>query len=819
MSIPANFAHLQQSPVMLPGGHKMVPIKLVTLPKQTGGQLQTIPIGNATSNRSSPNLLEAVNIVANAGSRSSSPKTTLIGNSVQSTPLNLSSMSLPVGSNLHFVPISVSSASGTTGNVKVLMTQPIKMQQAGIPQSMVVKSVLMGNQPTTIRVIRPANRQDPISIQTLIKQPEQQPKKDILRPKSDIPATIAASAASMVVKNEFTVQTEPLFKKLDGVEIVDTGSPLNNDELPFEADIIHDEKDLADVLAAEAKNEIIPVENCTNFHVGIKTSSNVNPSTTKVSSGSAGVSSMNAGTSSTVVHNHVSTTKKVPNSNKEELPTPDSPVAVMRVTSPLFTYSAKVSNSRSSVSRSPIPLEPDGPDLHGEDPEIINSFLRSSTNSRLHVKSTTTNNSTDTKITSSDVLPDHTYNMSAGMNCNANNIEQELSIEIPPMELEGTGLSPSQNPPEEKRCTRSTRSNTRLSPDITAFMSDTPKPTKLSAKPDSLSLKNSPKPSPTGSLKVLSPTPSSLTITPSTSTRSSPILHNQHQVNASNAAATINAVALGIIDKIQGNSTGSNAKNSRLLKQSGANKRKRQESDSSSASRDENIEEKAEIDLNSRPGKRKCSENAAEMIKVCIGVEDSPKRNVSTVKKTDETKVKETKGKRTMATVAEDDDDVDSEKSFPRGRSERSSRESSEDRSSSRGSSAQRIVSSEKSKPGKEEEVQKELKTSRLNSRTGKDSVAKSKNQSGRVSPHQSSTPAKKAKLSGKVTAKRPNRPNSKDKSPLTPAKTRTNVRKDIVTSQAAVEKNATTTPSANPENENARRKTRSSAAGKRHAT
>ncbi|CAL8131690.1 unnamed protein product [Orchesella dallaii] len=809
MSIPASFAHLQQSPVMLPGGHKMVPIKLLTLPKQSGGQLQTIPIGNATSNRSSPNLLEAVNIVANAGSRSSSPKTTLIGNSVQSTPLNLSSMSLPVGSNLHFVPISVSSASGTTGNVKVLMTQPIKMQQSGIPQSMVVKSVLMGSQPTTIRVIRPGNLQEPISIQTLVKQSEQ-PPKEMTRPKLDIPAAVCTT-----VKNDFTVQTEPLFKKLDGVEIVETGSPLNNDDLPFEADIIHDEKDLADVLAAEAKNEIIPVENCTNFHVEIKTSNDGKIRTGK-DIASAGMSAGKVGTS-TVAQNHVSS-KKLPNVTKEEIPTPESPVPVMRVTSPLFTYSSKVSNNRSSVSRSPTLVEPESPDLHGEDPEIINSFLRSSSQSRLHTKPTL-NNSTDVKIPSSDSLPDHTYNMSAGMNCNANNIEQELSIEIPPMELEVAGLSPSQNPPEEKRCTRSTRSNTRLSPDITAFMSDTPKPTKLSVKPDSLSLKNSPKPSPTGSLKVLSPTPSSLTITPSTSTRSSPILHNQHQVNANNAAATINAVALGIIDKIQGNSTGMNAKNSRLLKQSGANKRKRQESDSSSASRDENVEEKTEIDLNSRPGKRKCSENAAEMIKVCIGVEDSPKRNASTVKKTDETKVKESKGKRTMATVAEDDDDIDSEVSISRGRSERSSRESSEDRSSSRGSSAQRIVSSEKSKPGKEEEVQKEVKTSRLNSRTGKESITKSKNQSGRLSPHQSSTPAKKAKESGKGSAKRPNRPNSKDKSPLTPAKTRTNVRKDIVTNQATIEKNTTATPSANPENENARRKTRSSAAGKRHAT
>lgn len=64
-----------------------------------------------------------------------------------------------------------------------------------------------------------------------------------------------------------------------------------------------------------------------------------------------------------------------------------------------------------------------------------------------------------------------------------------------------------------------------------------------------------------------------------------------------------------------------------------------------------------------------------------------------------------------LATVVEDDDDVDSEVSLSRGRSGRSSRESSEDRSSSRGSSAQRVVTTtEKPKSAKEEEPTKELK-------------------------------------------------------------------------------------------------------------
>lgn len=637
VSIPANFAQLQQSPMVLPGGHKMVPIKLVTLPKQSSGQLQTIPLGSGTPNRSSPNLLEAVNIVANAGSRSSSPKTTLIGSTGQPTPLNLSSMSLPVGGNLHFVPISVSSATGTTGNVKVLMTQPIKMQQAGLSQSMVVKSVLMGNQPTTIRVIRPGSLPEPISLQSLIRPTHGQGLVNKpVNPKSDIPKT-----DSSVKKSEFTIQSDSLFKKLDGVEIVDTGSPLNNDELPFEADIIHDEKDLADVLAAEAKNDTIPSENCINFH------------TTEVKAVVTATEKQKpkpkpALVSVSCIPNHVAS-KKLVSVSRVEASTSVSPAPVMRVASPHFTYSSssKASREPAPTARSPSPL---GPDLHGEDEEIINSFSLSPSQPRLSPQNKPHSfDSNDIKASRSD----HTYGMRAAgemTNCdNSNSLGQELSIEIPPIDME-VALSPSQNPPEGKRCTRSTRSNPRLSPDITAFVSETSKPNKLAAKVDLMALRSSPKPSPTGSLKVLSPTPSSLTITPSTSTRSSPILHNQHQINANNAAATINAVAMGIIDKIQGNATAQNLKNSRISKLAGTNKRKRQESDSSSASRDENIEDKTEIDLNSRPGKRKCSENAAEMIKVCIGVEDSPKRNSSTlIKKTEETKTKDGKGKKTMS--------------------------------------------------------------------------------------------------------------------------------------------------------------------------
>lgn len=628
-SIPANFAHLQQSQVVLPGGNKMIPIKLVTLQKKSGEQIQTIPLGAGTPNRASPNLLEAVNIVANAGSRSSSPKTTLIGNTVQH---------LSTGGNLHFLPISVSSASGTnvTGNVKVLMTQPIKMsQQSGLSQSMVLNSVLMGNQPTTIRVIRPSNLpsslQEPIAFRQVLKPAaDQSAAKKVVKPETPL-----ANAAS---KPEHSIQSESLFKKLDGVEIVDTGSPLNNDDLPFEADIIHDEKDLADVLAAEAKAESFQSENCTKAADGKGTVARGNHSKIIPET----VSSVAA------VENHVSS-KKLLSISRTDTSTLDSPVSVMRVTSPLYTYSAAPkTRDQVQVSQTPSPVVPD---LHGEDEEIINSFSRSPSQPRLSPQVKPDMVSNDMKSADSDVISDHSYGLSSNSaisNCdNANSLGQELSIEIPPMDME-VALSPSQNPPEGKRCTRSTRSNPRLSPDITAFVSET-KSNKVSNKVDLMSLRSSPKPSPTGSLKVLSPTPSSLTITPSTSTRSSPILHNQHQINANNAAATINAVAMGIIDKIQGNATAQNAKNSRISKLSGTNKRKRQESDSSSASRDENLEDKAEIDLNSRPGKRKCSENAAEMIKVCIGVEDSPKRNSSTVLKKDEVKSKDGKGKKGMS--------------------------------------------------------------------------------------------------------------------------------------------------------------------------
>lgn len=103
------------------------------------------------------------------------------------------------------------------------------------------------------------------------------------------------------------------------------------------------------------------------------------------------------------------------------------------------------------------------------------------------------------------------------------------------------------------------------------------------------------------------------------------------------------------LEKISSHLTNNTGKGGNSLKATNS-KRKRQESDSSSnTSKDENNEEKVEIDLNSRPGKRRCSENAAELIKACIGVEDTPKRNSMLIKRMEESnKLKEAKLKKAM---------------------------------------------------------------------------------------------------------------------------------------------------------------------------
>jgi hypothetical protein len=341
-----------------------------------------------------------------------------------------------------------------------------------------------------------------------------------------------------------------------------------SEEFPFEADIIHDEKDLVDVLAA-AEQEII--------------ASNSNQNQNGIGGHEEG---------------------------------PDSPPPVPRsLSSPRYTYSSR---------RSPSPPN----DIHGEDQEIIDSFSEPQDENENESES-------DEKP---ELLSDHTYVV-------GNNRGIDSKEKPPPTNLEELSIEiPTEPEPEEKKPTRSTRSNTRIvSPDITAFTpsrSDTPKPLQAPTKKaepgggGSL-MRNSPKPSPTGSLKLLSPSVSgSGGHQSSSSARSSPI---------PNSGLVLNSTGLG------SHSHSTNASNSKSRGGGGlVNKRKRQESDSSSTSKEE--EPKVElIDLNSRPGKRRCSENAAELIKACIGIEDTPKRNTLLIKRLEEAnKLKEAKNKKAM---------------------------------------------------------------------------------------------------------------------------------------------------------------------------
>ncbi|CAG7629669.1 unnamed protein product [Allacma fusca] len=832
--------HHQSAITVLPSGHKMVPIKLVTIPKQNQAQL---PLQSVVgTNRSSPTILEHVNLVA-ATSRSSSPnspKPKIHGNAVQSSPLNLSSVT---GGNLHLVPISVSSSSatGTASPVKVLVSSPMKMQP-NLLQSMMVKGqIVMANQsqthhhPTTIRVVRPLISQD-------YEPPKLEPLENKLQlnPSPREPVVESGSSRaqqqqlqqplgaihSVMTAGDISGDKNSIYERADGVQVLDT-EDTNDDELfPFEADIIHDEKDLADVLADEnvrvSENgidldsldgpyDLTKVGSESSRHASSNRDAHSFRSYSQLKEETCHNSNYNTSVSKDITPSAPAEASSTSGTSEDpELDKIDSPIPAIRASSPLYTYSNRSARNSHSTSESRSPSPPE-PDVHGEDQEIIDCLSRSPSQPKLSPQnkplSGVENDNDYGSPTKPDLHPDHNYGLGGGRdNSSAPTLEQ-LSIEIPPVDL--MAMSPAAATEDSRKHTRSTRSNTRLvSPDITAFRSDTPKPTKFTNKPDALVLRNSPKPSPTGSMKTHSPGLGG--IQPSTSAQASPV-PNQLAVNSNSGIHPItgrnspNIIASSL--STRGTAAGATAF---------INKRKRQESDSSNASKDENSEEnKIDIDLNSRPGKRRCSENAAELIKACIGVEDTPKRNSSLIKKMElqDNKAKDAasgKGKKPMMSVVveEAEDDLESVDLLNRGRSGgRSSRGSSEDRSSSRGSSVHRNTVTPK--PNKEEENKDAKANSRVNNRTvsSKEMSNKSKG-SGRDSP--SSNLIKKDDSKQSSIGRRSNRnAPSKEKSPLALAKTRTNFRKEPVTS--GVEKPAT--PSTSPENGNPRRKTRSSVA------
>lgn len=485
---------------VLPGGHKMVPVKVLTMPSGSGSPSQQ-------------QLLDAVNLVSSSG-RSGSP--------IMHAKLHTSGIS----GGVHLVPISMVSSSGSGNPMKVLVSSPVKMMMGGNQTIRVMRPIMSSFQHSSLPQSPLASSSDVGSARSEMDLASEVEKPSEDSSKKEKSEDGDEKVVSKTQSKKEDCKPEELFDNLEGVELLQDEAEVEED-LPFEADIIHDEKDLADVLASETPPPPI-LENGLDDR-------------------------MDHGSSS------------------EDLPMP-----TIRSFSPRYTYSS-MSNShrRGSVNRSP----------DADDQEVIDSFSGSPSRPKL---SPQTVGGLNKNSSSTSILSDHTYS----------NATEELSIEIPAAENTNTNK-------------RNTRSNTRLvSPDITAFRSETPKLQKFTGKPDPGILKNSPKPSPTGSLKLSSPCVSGSggCSSGNTSARSSPVLEKEKTVAG---------------------------------KKGVSGKRKRQGSESSTASKDEIPEEtanngKPDPDVNSRPGKRRCSENAAELIKACIGAEDTPKKNVSLLKKVEE---------------------------------------------------------------------------------------------------------------------------------------------------------------------------------------
>lgn len=606
--------HGHPTVTVLPSGHKVVPIKLVTIPRNHQAPMASLI--RSPLNRSSPNFIDAMRSSAFRNVRTSS---------VQGTPLNISAMQMGVAGsgNVTLVPISAvpSNVQIQQNPVKLLVSTPLK-GQPNLLKSVVVKSMVVGGNSnnalcggTSVRVIRPdASSCSPGNGGELIHSSGSKPLN--LEPsKLDPPGAISVDLPQKLSEQKLLHETlgvrktesvNTLYKGMQGVELLDTSlSDMNEQGVHFHADIIHDEKDLADAVAADSpiitQNGVeSPTTSAYDFTSSDYEVLPPQPRIASVRQVSEEVKNENKTCGSPADLQEPSLqVEELMNSNVSTI-VPSSPVRLLRSNSPLYTYSNRSTNMRHKnlnhvgelSSSATLPL-----DDEEEDQEIIDSFAKSqsqpsSKNLAIELK--------DKHFS----ISDHSYNM-VSLNSNLEDYNMgELSIDIPTVDAVLNETV------EERERTkgnlRNTRSNTRLpSPDITAFRSDTPK----SMKKVDLVFKNSPKASPTGNLKLLSPNLGGGS--GSSSARASPICTSASITTGGKLGAKVSI------------------------------KRKRQESDSSSASKDGSVTEdvKELVDINSRPGKRRCSENVAELVKACIGIEDNPKRVNSFFKRTEDAKV------------------------------------------------------------------------------------------------------------------------------------------------------------------------------------